>query len=141
MDAEDSGGPSRSRSCPSTSAALDVRPADPDIGRRQPVGGNQQKVLLARWLLAGPKVLIADEPTRGVDVGAKADVQRRSRSCRQSGLSVIFISSELEEVLRLAQRVVVMQGPASGSASSTRARSTSTTLIDVIANEGEGSAA
>lgn len=90
-------------------AALDVRPADPNRAVRNLSGGNQQKVLLARWLATAPELIILDEPTRGIDVGAKADIQRKVADLSAQGLSVIFISSELEEVLRLAQRVVVMR--------------------------------
>jgi simple sugar transport system ATP-binding protein len=89
--------------------ALGVRPADPDRIAGELSGGNQQKVLLARWLATAPELIILDEPTRGIDVGAKADIQRKVAELSEQGLSVIFISSELEEVLRLAQRVVVMR--------------------------------
>lgn len=90
-------------------AALDVRPANPNMLAGNLSGGNQQKVLLARWLATAPALLILDEPTRGIDVGAKADIQRKVAELSEQGLSVIFISSELEEVLRLAQRVIVMR--------------------------------
>lgn len=89
--------------------ALDVRPADPHHVVGNLSGGNQQKVLLARWLATAPELIILDEPTRGIDVGAKADIQRKVTELSEQGLSVIFISSELEEVLRLAQRVTVMR--------------------------------
>ena len=89
--------------------ALGVRPADPNVVVGTLSGGNQQKVLLARWLATAPELIILDEPTRGIDVGAKADIQRKVAELSSQGLSVIFISSELEEVLRLAQRVVVMR--------------------------------
>ena len=89
--------------------ALGVRPADPTMLVGNLSGGNQQKVLLARWLATAPRLLILDEPTRGIDVGAKADIQRQVAELSEQGLSVVFISSELEEVLRLAQRVVVMR--------------------------------
>ncbi len=89
--------------------ALGVRPANPTNLARNLSGGNQQKVLLARWLATAPALLILDEPTRGIDVGAKADIQRKVAELSAQGLSVIFISSELEEVLRLAQRVVVLR--------------------------------
>jgi galactofuranose transport system ATP-binding protein len=72
-------------------------------------GGNQQKVLLARWLLTEPKLIILDEPTRGIDVGAKTEVQRLVMSLCEDGMSVLFISAELEEVLRLSHRVVVLR--------------------------------
>ena len=90
-------------------ASLDVRPADPAMLARNLSGGNQQKVVLARWLATAPQLLILDEPTRGIDVGAKADIQRKVAELASQGLAVIFISSELEEVLRLAQRIVVMR--------------------------------
>lgn len=119
---------------------LGIRPADPD----QPVGnlsgGNQQKVLLARWLTTAPELLVLDEPTRGIDVGAKADIQRKVAELSEQGLSVIFISSELEEVLRLAQRVVVMKDRRKISELDAHDVDLDG-LIQHIANGGEGSAA
>ncbi len=73
-------------------------------------GGNQQKVLLAKWLVRTPKVLILDEPTRGVDVGAKMAIYKIVRDLAASGVAVIVVSSELEEVLGLSHRVLVMSG-------------------------------
>ena len=73
-------------------------------------GGNQQKVLLAKWLVKKPKVLILDEPTRGVDVGAKMAIYKIVRDLAASGVAVIVVSSELEEVLGLSHRVLVMSG-------------------------------
>lgn len=72
-------------------------------------GGNQQKVLLARWLATQPRILILDEPTRGIDVGAKEEIMKQVQSLREQGMSILFISSELEEVARHAQRVVVLR--------------------------------
>jgi monosaccharide-transporting ATPase len=72
-------------------------------------GGNQQKVLLARWLATQPRLLILDEPTRGIDVGAKAEILKLVQSLGKDGLSVLFISSELEEVVRYCERVVVLR--------------------------------
>lgn len=72
-------------------------------------GGNQQKVILARWLATNPQVLILDEPTRGIDVGAKAEIQRLVLDLSDEGKSCIFISSELEEVLRTSHRVMVLR--------------------------------
>ena len=72
-------------------------------------GGNQQKVILARWLATNPQVLILDEPTRGIDVGAKAEIQKLVLDLAEEGKSCVFISSELEEVLRVSQRVVVLR--------------------------------
>ncbi len=72
-------------------------------------GGNQQKVILARWLATDPQVLILDEPTRGIDVGAKAEIQKLVLELAKEGKSIVFISSELEEVLRTSHRVVVLR--------------------------------
>lgn len=72
-------------------------------------GGNQQKLILARWLATNPEVLILDEPTRGIDVGAKAEIQKLVLDLADEGKSCVFISSELEEVLRISHRVVVMR--------------------------------
>ena len=72
-------------------------------------GGNQQKVILARWLAANPRLLILDEPTRGIDVGTKADIQKLVLSLAEEGKSCVFISSELDEVLRTSHRIVVMR--------------------------------
>jgi L-arabinose transport system ATP-binding protein len=73
-------------------------------------GGNQQKVVLARWLARKPRVLILDEPTRGIDVGAKAEIYQLIRNLAATGLGIIFISSELPEVLGVSDRILVMQG-------------------------------
>ncbi|KQX76433.1 sugar ABC transporter ATP-binding protein [Aeromicrobium sp. Root472D3] len=89
--------------------ALDIRPADPQAMMRNLSGGNQQKVLLARWLITEPELLILDEPTRGIDIGAKAQIQQLVAELARDGMSVVFISAELEEVLRLSDRVVVMR--------------------------------
>jgi len=72
-------------------------------------GGNQQKVILARWLATNPRVLILDEPTRGIDVGAKAEIQKLVLELAEEGRACVFISSELEEVLRISHRIVVMR--------------------------------
>ncbi len=88
---------------------LDLRPASPDTLVRNQSGGNQQKVLLARWLVTKPRLLILDEPTRGIDIGAKTQIAQLVTELAAAGTAVVFISAELEEVLRLANRVVVMK--------------------------------
>ncbi|MET9319419.1 sugar ABC transporter ATP-binding protein [Streptomyces sp. NPDC003038] len=90
-------------------SALDIRPADPETQIRNLSGGNQQKVLLARWLLTDPRLLILDEPTRGIDIGAKAEIQKLVQRLSGEGMAVLFISAELEEVLRLSHRVGVLR--------------------------------
>ena len=72
-------------------------------------GGNQQKVILARWMATNPKVLILDEPTRGIDIGAKAEIQRLMLEMCGEGVSVIFISSELDEIIRCSNRIIIMR--------------------------------
>ncbi|SCG55030.1 sugar ABC transporter ATP-binding protein [Micromonospora halophytica] len=89
--------------------ALSIRPADPDMPVRNLSGGNQQKVLLARWLITEPRLLILDEPTRGIDIGAKTEIQRLVAELSDGGMAVLFISAELEEVLRLSHTVAVMR--------------------------------
>ncbi|NUL44622.1 sugar ABC transporter ATP-binding protein [Cellulosimicrobium funkei] len=88
--------------------ALELRPADPDRPARTLSGGNQQKILLARWLVHGARVLLLDEPTRGVDVGARAEIYTLIRRLAANGTAIIVISSEIEEVLGLADRVLVI---------------------------------
>ncbi|MEO3778896.1 ATP-binding cassette domain-containing protein [Micromonospora sp. B11E3] len=88
---------------------LDIRPANPDALVGKLSGGNQQKVLLARWLVTEPKLLILDEPTRGIDIGAKTQIQKLVAELAQEGMAVVYISAELEEVVRLSHRVVVMK--------------------------------
>ena len=73
-------------------------------------GGNQQKVLIARWLLAQPKILILDEPTRGIDVGAKSEIYRLISELANRGVAIILVSSELPEILGMSDRVMVMHG-------------------------------
>ncbi len=80
---------------------------DQEVGKLS--GGNQQKVVLSRWLAAKPKVLILDEPTRGIDVGAKAEIYRLIDDLANEGLGIMFISSELPEILGLSDRIYVMQ--------------------------------
>ncbi|HEY2019772.1 sugar ABC transporter ATP-binding protein [Paraburkholderia sp.] len=89
------------------SLGIKLRSADQPI--RELSGGNQQKVLLARWLATHPRLLLLDEPTRGIDVGAKADVAKIVRELRDSGLAVLLSASELEELTAVADRAVVIR--------------------------------
>ncbi len=89
--------------------ALDIRPPDLDRPVDSLSGGNQQKVLLARLLALSPRVIVLDEPTRGIDVGAKVEIQNLVGELADNGLSVVFISAELEEVLRVGTRVAILQ--------------------------------
>lgn len=88
---------------------LQIRPANAEMRVGQLSGGNQQKVALAKWLSAKPKVLILSEPTRGIDVGAKEDVIRILRALRDQGVAVVVLSTEPETILTLADRVIVMK--------------------------------
>ncbi|MDB5621889.1 MAG: ABC-type sugar transport system, ATPase component [Devosia sp.] len=88
---------------------LGIKCSGPNQKIRELSGGNQQKVLLARWLATNPRLLILDEPTRGIDVGAKGEIQRLVRKLADEGLAVLMISSELEEVVEGADRVFVLR--------------------------------
>jgi L-arabinose transport system ATP-binding protein len=99
-------------------AELNIKTPNSDKLIAQLSGGNQQKVILARWLETHPKVLILDEPTKGIDVGAKAEFYRIIAACAQQGMAVIVISSELPEVIGLSDRIIVMrEGRISGEVS------------------------
>ncbi|MEO7597680.1 MAG: sugar ABC transporter ATP-binding protein [Opitutus sp.] len=89
--------------------ALRIKTASAETPIRNLSGGNQQKVLLARWLAIQPAVIILDEPTRGIDVGAKAEIEQLVAKLRDDGIAVIFISSELEEIVRNSTRVLVLR--------------------------------
>lgn len=89
--------------------ALSIKTASSDTPIGSLSGGNQQKVILARWLLTHPKYLILDEPTRGIDVGTKTEIQRLVLKLAEEGMSVTFISSEIEEMLRTCSRLIVMR--------------------------------
>ena len=89
---------------------LGVKTSGPDAPGNSLSGGNQQKVSLARWLATKPKVLILDEPTQGVDVGAKSEIHKIIRALAKNGLAVLMISSDLPEVLGMSDRIAVMRG-------------------------------
>ena len=89
--------------------ALGIKTASADTPIKSLSGGNQQKVILARWLLTHPSYLILDEPTRGIDIGTKTEIQRLVLKLADEGVSVTFISSEIEEMLRTCSRLIVMR--------------------------------
>ncbi len=89
--------------------ALRIRTPDAERAVKLLSGGNQQKVLLARWIITEPKLLILDEPTRGIDVGAKFEIAKLMEDLCRDGMAILFISSELEEVVRSCQRVAVLR--------------------------------
>ena len=88
---------------------LDVRPNNPDLTAMSLSGGNQQKVVLAKWISTQAKVLIVDEPTNGVDIGAKDEIHKILRNLAKEGMAVIVISSELPEILTVSDRIMVMR--------------------------------
>lgn len=116
---------------------LDVRPNDPERAIKNLSGGNQQKVLLGRWLATNPELLILDEPTRGIDVGAKSEIEHAVVKLAREGVSVVFISSEIEEVTRVADRIVVMRDRHKVSEIVNDASVSAATVIDVIAGKEE----
>jgi len=88
---------------------LNIKTSGPEQLIKNLSGGNQQKVLLARWLITQPELLILDEPTRGIDIGAKAEIQKLIVELAEKGMSILFISSELEEMVRCCHRVKVLR--------------------------------
>ena len=116
--------------------ALSIATPDAEKKIGELSGGNQQKVIVARWMATNPDLLILDEPTRGIDVGAKAEIQCLMIEMCKDGVSVIFISSELEEVIRCSNRIVIMrdgskaaelEGPFDGN--------TQSRILSIIAGE------
>ena len=95
--------------CEASIKTLGIRTPDAETPIRNLSGGNQQKVLLARWLLTHPRVILLDEPTRGIDIGARAEIENLIGRLRSEGLSVLLISSEIEEVVRNSTRVTVLR--------------------------------
>ncbi len=100
--------PAARRDAESVSARLRVKAASLDTVVGTLSGGNQQKVALGKWLALEPKVLLLDEPTRGVDVGAKREIYQIMEQLAADGVAILFVSSEMEEVLAMSDRVLVM---------------------------------
>lgn len=94
---------------------LNIKPFNPDLPVKNLSGGNQQKVCFGKWLIQKPKILILDEPTRGVDIGAKFDIYQKMRALTAEGVGILMISSDMEEILGMSDRVMVLsQGHLSG---------------------------
>jgi ribose transport system ATP-binding protein len=89
-------------------AQLGIRPPDPDMPVNRLSGGNRQKVVIAKWLAAGARVLLLDDPTKGVDVGARIDIFRLVAGAAQDGAAVVFVSSDVEELVGLCHRILVV---------------------------------
>ena len=111
---------------------LGIKTASADTPVKALSGGNQQKVILGRWLLTHPKYLILDEPTRGIDIGTKAEIQKLVRKLASEGMSVTFISSETDEMLRTCSRLLVMRDRRL-SAELTGSQLTQNTIFNTIA--------
>ena len=120
--------------------ALNIQPPNPNMLIKNLSGGNQQKVLLARWLATSPRLIILDEPTRGIDIGAKAEIQRLVVELASQGMGVVFISSELEEVLRLSHRLVVLRDREKVGELTNGPDVTSSTVLETIAASGSDAA-
>ena len=119
--------------------ALSIATPDAEKKIGELSGGNQQKVILARWMATDPDILILDEPTRGIDVGAKAEIQRLMLEMCADGVSVIFISSELEEVIRCSNRIVIMRdGEKAGELTGPFDENTQNHILQIIAGEEVG---
>ena len=88
---------------------LDIRPRLPEMNIELLSGGNAQKVVVGKWLSTDPKIFIVDEPTAGVDIGAKTEIHRLLRNLAARGMGVVVISSELPEILKVSDRIVVMK--------------------------------
>ena len=102
-------GPEQARLAEQFVKALGIKTADIETPVALLSGGNQQKVLLARWLATQPRLLILDEPTRGVDVGGKQEIMDEILRLARDGMAVLFISSEIEEVVRVSHRIAVLR--------------------------------
>jgi simple sugar transport system ATP-binding protein len=120
--------------------ALGIKAAGPEQPIRNLSGGNQQKVILARWLAIEPRLLILDEPTRGIDVGAQADLERLLASLRAEGLALVFISSEVAELARNSQRILILRDRAKVAELAGPAASEAAVMHAIAAEEKEPAA-
>lgn len=116
---------------------LNVRPNDPDRPIKNLSGGNQQKVVLGRWLATDPELLVLDEPTRGIDIGAKSEISNLILELADNGMAVVFISSELSEVTRLSDRIAVLRDHEVIAELDREADVTPARIVEIIAEESE----
>jgi simple sugar transport system ATP-binding protein len=117
-------------------AELGIRPANPEMPVKNLSGGNQQKVLLGRWLATRPDMLILDEPTRGIDIGAKAEIQATVVALSDAGVSVVYISSEIDEVVRLSDRIAILKDRRKIDEIDVGPSTSTATVVGIIAGEG-----
>jgi monosaccharide-transporting ATPase len=113
---------------------LGIKTTGPEQKIRELSGGNQQKVLLARWLCLHPRLLLLDEPTRGIDVGAKGEIQRLIEELAEAGMGVLLISSELEEIIEGSDHVIVLRD-GTMAAQFTRENLNQDAILTAIAHE------
>ena len=88
---------------------MSIKPVLPDMPVGKLSGGNQQRVVIAKWLATNPEILIVDEPTAGIDIGAKEEIHRLLRELSDGGMSIIVVSSELPEVISICDRILIMK--------------------------------
>jgi monosaccharide-transporting ATPase len=119
--------------------ALNIATSDAEKPIKYLSGGNQQKAILGRWLASRPQLLLLDEPTRGIDVGAKFEIAKLMETLRQEGMAIVFVSSELDEVVRSSQRVVVLRDRRK-IAELTGGQIDEHTIMNTIAEGGRGDA-
>jgi L-arabinose transport system ATP-binding protein len=134
-------GPSETNLARTSSTQFSIKTSSEEAEVSTLSGGNQQKVVLAKWLWLKPSILMLDEPTRGIDVGAKAEIHNLILELARSGVAVLLISSELPEVLRLADRIYVMRdGTITGELQRSQASQEAIMHLAAIGAEESGSA-
>jgi ABC-type sugar transport system ATPase subunit len=124
-----------------TGSSLDLRAASLDVEVGELSGGNQQKAALGKWLLAGPRVLMLDEPTRGVDIGAKFDIHQRLRALAAEGMGIVVSSSDVRELFELCDRILVLSRGRVETEFDARTASANDILRAAMTGAGEGARA
>ena len=116
--------------------SLAISPPDPDVRAKYLSGGNKRKLALARILATRPRLVILDEPTTGVDVSSRVDILRLITQCATDGMAVVFISSELEDLVRLSDRIVVLKDRRKIGEVSNGPAISADTIVEMIAGDG-----